>query len=58
MLQSMWDLSSLTQGSKLRPLQWKCGVLTTGLPGKFLVTYFIYSTIYKIETIFKWGFIN
>ena len=26
------------QGSNLYPLQWKCGVLTTGLPGNFQIT--------------------
>ena len=30
-LSSMWDLSS-DQGLNLHPLQWKCGVLTNGLP--------------------------
>ena len=27
------DLSSQTRDGNLRPLQWKCRVLTTGLPG-------------------------
>ena len=35
-LRGMWDLSSLTQGSNLCPLQWKRGVLITEPPGKFL----------------------
>ena len=31
----MWDLSSPSnQGSNPHPVQWKCGVLTTGPPGK------------------------
>ena len=30
---SLWDLSFPDQGSNLGLLQWKCGVLTTGLPG-------------------------
>ena len=32
-LHSMWDISSLTNSC---PLPWKCGVLTTGPPGKSL----------------------
>ena len=39
----MWDLNSLTrdhdQGSNLCCLQWKCRVLTSGLPGKSLYMY-------------------
>jgi len=37
-LAAMWHLEWLfpAQGSNLCPLQWKHGVLTTGLPGKFL----------------------
>ena len=34
-LHSTWDLSS-GQGSIPSPLQWKHGVLTAGLPGKYL----------------------
>ena len=34
MLKGMWDLD---QGSNPCPLQWKCSVLTTGLPGKSLI---------------------
>ena len=30
----MWDLSFSDQGSNSRPLQWNCGVLTTGPPGR------------------------
>ena len=33
-LHGMWDLSSLTKDPTCVPLQWKCRVLTTGLPGK------------------------
>ena len=37
----MRDLSSPTQGLNLCPLQWKCGVLTTGPPGspRILILY-------------------
>ena len=50
----MWNLSSSTR-DQLVPLQWKCGVLTSGLPGNspvfisnsFLVTSLGFS-IYKI----------
>ena len=34
MSHSMSDLSSLTRDQTHCPLQWKCGVLTTGPPGK------------------------
>ena len=33
----IWDLSFPDQGSKPHPLQWKHRVLTTGLPGNFLM---------------------
>ena len=33
-LHGMWDLSSPTHGSNLRPQEWKGRVLTTGPPGK------------------------
>lgn len=32
----MWNLNFLSQGLKLRPLQWDCGVFTSGPPGKSL----------------------
>ena len=37
-LKKFWDLRSSfpNQGSNPRPLEWGCGVLITGLPGKFL----------------------
>jgi len=39
----MWDLSS--QGSNPSPLHWKHGVLTTGLPGKSLIFFFLMQLI-------------
>ena len=36
MLCGMWDLSSLTRGQMLHPLQWKQRVLTAGPPWKLL----------------------
>ena len=37
-LLSMWDLSSLTRDQTCDPfLHWKCRVLSTGPPGKFLL---------------------
>ena len=36
----LWDLNS-PQGSNLCPLQWKCRVLTTGLPGNSFEDFFL-----------------
>ena len=38
---SIWDLSSLDEGSNLSPLCWELGVLTTGPPGKPIPLVFI-----------------
>ena len=36
----MWDLSSLTRDQIQIPLQWECGVLTTGPQGRLEVLFF------------------
>ena len=36
----MWGLSSPTRDLNLCPLHWKCGVLSTGPPGKSLFLFF------------------
>ena len=36
----MWCVDSLTRDQTCAPLQWKCRVLTTGLPGKSLLSAF------------------
>ena len=36
----MWDLSSLTRDQTQIPLQWECGVLTTGPQGRLEVLFF------------------
>ena len=48
-LSSMWDLSP-DQGLNLHPLQWKCGVLTNGLPDKsiYIFSIMIYTRILNI----------
>ena len=43
----VWDLSSLTRDRTLTSVQWKCRVLTTGLPGSSLVWIFA-------PTVFSW----
>ena len=42
----MWHVesSSPTKDQTHAPLQWKCGVLTTGYPGKSLFLFFVNST--------------
>ena len=52
----MRDLSLPNQGSNLRPLQWKCGVLTTGLPGRFLFHFpsFFFFFFCSFDSNFKW----
>ena len=49
-LSSMWDLSP-DQGLNLHPLQWKCGVLTNGLPEKsvYIFSIMIYIRILNID---------
>ena len=42
------------QGSNLRPLQWKHGVLTTGPPGKSLEEVLFFLTPHIFVTPFKW----
>ena len=48
-LSSMWDLSP-HRGLNLHPLQWKCGVLTNGLPEKsvYIFSIMIYIRILNI----------
>ena len=38
----LWDLRYLEQGLNLGPLQWKCRVLTTGLPWNSLNIFLLY----------------
>ena len=37
-----------------RPLQWKCGVLSTGLPGKFLFAFFFFFWCQKLRVNYLW----
>lgn len=47
-LWGLWDPSSPTRDWTFAPLQWKHGVLTPGLPGKSLPSYFDYFVKYWI----------
>ena len=40
-LHGLWDPRSLTRDRTWGPQQWKCGVLTTGLPGNSLCCQFL-----------------
>ena len=46
------------QGSNLCHLHWECGVLTTGLPGKSLCAFLIFSVPSASLFFFKYPFIN
>ena len=49
----MWDLSSPTRDGTHAPPQWKCGVLTNGLPGKSLKNNFCRS-VCNVRARYGW----
>ena len=56
---SMWDPSSPARDGSYAPLQWRCRVLTTGLPGKFLpVVCQLLKNLFQLHSGFQQCHIN